>query len=123
MCMGSEKLSYRLSSLEISVELRQLAVFVAVAEEKSLTRAAERQNVVQSAVSATLRTLERELGMALVARTTHKETGPQSACLSHPRRTRNQAARGLSPAPHDEGVGTRLRKTAPEPPATLAVQV
>ena len=54
------------------MELRQLAVFVAVAEEMSLTRAAQRQNVVQSAVSATLRTLERQLGVALVARTTHK---------------------------------------------------
>jgi DNA-binding transcriptional LysR family regulator len=54
------------------VELRQLEVFVAVAEELSITRAAQRQNVVQSAVSATLRTLERQLGVALVSRTTHK---------------------------------------------------
>ena len=54
------------------MELRQLAVFVAVAEEMSITRAADRQNVVQSAVSATLRTLERQLGVELVSRTTHK---------------------------------------------------
>jgi DNA-binding transcriptional LysR family regulator len=54
------------------VELRQLAVFVAVAEEMSFTRAAQRQNVVQSAISATLRTLERQLGVDLVFRTTHQ---------------------------------------------------
>ncbi|MFG1608438.1 LysR family transcriptional regulator [Actinoplanes sp. NPDC049265] len=54
------------------MELRQLAVFVTVAEEMSITKAARRHHVVQSAVSATLRTLERQLGVELVARTTHK---------------------------------------------------
>ncbi|KAB1940735.1 LysR family transcriptional regulator [Micromonospora sp. ALFpr18c] len=54
------------------MELRQLAVFVAVAEELSITRAAARSQVVQSAVSATLRTLERQLGVELVSRTTHR---------------------------------------------------
>jgi hypothetical protein len=34
------------------VELRQLATFVAIAEEGSFTRAADRLHVVQSAVSA-----------------------------------------------------------------------
>jgi DNA-binding transcriptional LysR family regulator len=50
------------------VELRQLAAFVAVAEEMSITKAARRLNVVQSAVSATVRTLERQLGVALLSR-------------------------------------------------------
>jgi len=54
------------------MELRQLAVFVAVAEEMSFTRAAHRQNVVQSAVSATLRSLERQLGVELLRRNTHQ---------------------------------------------------
>jgi DNA-binding transcriptional LysR family regulator len=54
------------------MELRQLATFVAVAEEGSFTRASERLHVVQSAVSAGVRTLERELGTPLFDRTTHQ---------------------------------------------------
>jgi DNA-binding transcriptional LysR family regulator len=53
------------------VELRQLATFVAVAEEGSFTRAADRLHVVQSAVSVGVRNLERELGAMLFDRTTH----------------------------------------------------
>ncbi|MCW3008426.1 MAG: putative LysR-family transcriptional regulator [Solirubrobacterales bacterium] len=53
------------------MELRHLTVFVAVAEEGSFTRAAERLHVVQSAVSASVRGLERELGASLFDRTTH----------------------------------------------------
>ena len=52
------------------MELRQLEVFVAVAEERSFTRAADRLHVVQSAVSATVRNLERELSTVLFHRTT-----------------------------------------------------
>lgn len=54
------------------MELRHLATFVAVAEERSFTRASTRLHVVQSAVSAGVRTLERELGTALFDRTTHE---------------------------------------------------
>ena len=54
------------------MELRQLAVFVAVAEEGSFTRAADRLYVVQSAVSAGVRNLERELDATLFDRSTHK---------------------------------------------------
>jgi DNA-binding transcriptional LysR family regulator len=53
------------------VELRQLATFVAVAEEGSFTRAADRLHVVQSAVSAGVRKLEHELGARLFDRSTH----------------------------------------------------
>jgi len=53
------------------MDLRQLEVFVAVAEEASFSRAADRLHVVQSAVSATIRNLEREWGVALFHRTTH----------------------------------------------------
>ena len=52
------------------MELRQLQVFVAVAEENSFTRAADRLHVVQSAVSAAVRSLERDLSAALFYRTT-----------------------------------------------------
>lgn len=53
------------------MELRQLATFVAVAEEGSFTRAADRLHVVQSAVSAGVRNLEKELGSMLFDRSTH----------------------------------------------------
>ena len=54
------------------MELRQLEVFVAVAEEASFTRAADRLHVVQSAVSAAVRNLEGELGARLFDRSTHR---------------------------------------------------
>jgi DNA-binding transcriptional LysR family regulator len=51
------------------VELRQLEYFVAVAEERSFTAAAVRLHVVQSAVSAGVKALERELASKLLDRT------------------------------------------------------
>jgi DNA-binding transcriptional LysR family regulator len=50
------------------VELRQLEYFVAVAEEGSFTRGARRVRVAQSAVSATIQKLERELGLPVFVR-------------------------------------------------------
>ncbi len=72
-----------------TVELRQLATFVAVAEEGSFTRAADRLHVVQSAVSAGVRNLERELGAPLFDRSTHsvKLTDPGRALLPEARAT------------------------------------
>jgi len=63
---------WRLSRIVMTVELRHLATFVAVAEEGSFTRASDRLHVVQSAVSAGIKTLERELGAPLFARSTHR---------------------------------------------------
>ena len=53
------------------MELRHLEYFVAVAEELSFTRAAQRLHVVQSGVSSVIAALERELGAALFDRDRH----------------------------------------------------
>jgi len=52
------------------VELRDLEYFLAVAEERSFTRGAQRSGVVQSAASAAVQRLERELGQRLLDRGT-----------------------------------------------------
>ena len=51
-------------------DLPDLVVFAAVAEERSFTRAAARLGVSQSALSHTIRALEKRLGLQLLARTT-----------------------------------------------------
>lgn len=50
------------------MQIFQLEYFVAVAEEMSFTRGAQRVNIVQSAVSAGIKQLERDLGAALFLR-------------------------------------------------------
>ncbi|TXC70313.1 LysR family transcriptional regulator [Sphingomonas ginsenosidivorax] len=51
-------------------DLGSLAMFLAVAEEKSFTRAAARLGVSQSALSHSMRRLEAKLGLRLLTRTT-----------------------------------------------------
>ena len=51
-------------------ELNVLAAFLAVAEERSFTRAAKRLGVSQSALSHAIRGLEEQIGVRLLARTT-----------------------------------------------------
>ncbi|WP_093874702.1 LysR family transcriptional regulator [Streptomyces sp. TLI_105] len=55
----------------MSIELRHLRCFLAIAEESSLTRAAARLHLTQPAVSRTLAALEQHLGARLVDRSTH----------------------------------------------------
>src|SRR6058998_2098773 len=51
-------------------ELNVLAAFLAVAEERSFTRAAKRLGVSQSALSHAIKGLEEQIGVRLLARTT-----------------------------------------------------
>jgi DNA-binding transcriptional LysR family regulator len=51
------------------LELRHLRTFVAVAERRSFTRAADDLHVAQQAVSQQIKALERSLGVSLLRRT------------------------------------------------------
>jgi len=74
---------------ERRMELRHLQHFLAVAEEQSFTRAAGRIHLVQSALSVSVRSLERELGARLFDRTTHSVqlTSAGEALVVEARRT------------------------------------
>ncbi|HEX5204650.1 LysR family transcriptional regulator [Paractinoplanes rhizophilus] len=54
------------------MELRHLEYFVAVAEERHFTRAAERMRVAQSGLSASIRALEKDLDADLFVRNTRR---------------------------------------------------
>ena len=77
------------------MELRQLSYFVAVAEEASFTRGAQRVLVAQPAVSQQIRRLERELGEALFHRDSRsvRLTDAGETLLPHARATLAAAGR------------------------------
>jgi DNA-binding transcriptional LysR family regulator len=71
------------------MELRHLEYFIAVAQERHFTRAAQRLMVSQSGLSASVRALERELGAQLFVRSTRSVelTAPGRALLAEALRT------------------------------------
>jgi DNA-binding transcriptional LysR family regulator len=88
------------------MELRQLAHFVAVAEDGSFTKAARRLDYVQSALSVSVQQLERELGVRLFDRTTHRValTSAGEALVPAARRTLAAAEETLDAAAAFKGV-------------------
>ncbi|MGK5740404.1 LysR family transcriptional regulator [Micromonospora sp. URMC 103] len=92
------------------MELRHLEYFVTVAAERSFTRAANRLHVVQSAVSAAIAALERELDATLFDRSAQRVslTEAGEALLPQARATLD-AAEAAREAVHD--VGRELRGT------------
>jgi DNA-binding transcriptional LysR family regulator len=63
------------------MNLRQLRSLVAIADERHFTRAAAREHVAQPALSQQIRSLEAEIGLALVERTTRKVAMTQAGDL------------------------------------------
>jgi DNA-binding transcriptional LysR family regulator len=64
------------------MDIKQLECFIAVAEERHFTKAAQRLNLVQSGLSQTIRSLEIELGGPLFVRTTrHVDLTPAGTVL------------------------------------------
>src|SRR4051795_8363316 len=84
----------------MSVELRHLRAFVAVAEELNFTRAAERLHLAQQALSAQIRQLEERIGVPLLTRTTRKVelTPAGEVLLEHARAVLAATDRGVAAA-------------------------
>jgi DNA-binding transcriptional LysR family regulator len=80
------------------MELRQLEYFVAVAGELNFSRAAQRIHVVQSALSASVGRLEKELGVELFDRSKRQIvlTPPGEVFLQHAREVIHTAQRARS---------------------------
>src|SRR5919199_521503 len=94
-----------------------LAAFVAVAEERSFTRAASKLGVSQSALSQTIRSLEAKLGIRLLTRTTRNvaptEAGERLLRTAAPRFSEINAEMAALSELRDRPAGT-VRITATE---------
>jgi DNA-binding transcriptional LysR family regulator len=88
------------------MEIRHLQHFVALAEEGSFTRAAQRVHIVQSGLSASIKELEQELGSRLVERTTRKValTDTGRLFLQHARATLTALDSGITAVRSQDGV-------------------
>jgi DNA-binding transcriptional LysR family regulator len=79
------------------IELRQFRQFIAVAEELSFRRAAERLNMAQPPLTATIKRIEDEVGAILIERTNRIErlTEAGRVFLDEARKTVSQAERAM----------------------------
>jgi DNA-binding transcriptional LysR family regulator len=93
------------------MELRQLRYFVTLAEELHFGRAAEREHIVQSALSQQLQRLERELGVRLLERSTHRVsvTTAGAVLLTEARQILAHAERAAGAARNAAGAAATLR--------------
>ncbi len=102
-----------------------LAVFAAVATERSFTRAAAKLGVSQSALSQTIRSLEDRLGLSLLTRTTRSvaptEAGERLLRTVAPRFDEIEAQLAALSELRDTPSGT-VRITAGEHPAITVLQ-
>ena len=89
---GKHSFARDLHSGAVSVELRHLRYFVAVAEELHFTRAARRLHMAQQPLSAAIARLEEQLDVKLLARTTRRvELTEAGVALLDPARAALQA--------------------------------
>ncbi|MFJ5917275.1 LysR family transcriptional regulator [Streptomyces ardesiacus] len=84
----------------MTMELRHLRTFLAIAEEGGITRAADRLHTSQPAVSRTLRRLEQHLGVRLVDRSTHHLHLTDAGLAFRPRAEAAVAAADTAFDPH-----------------------
>jgi DNA-binding transcriptional LysR family regulator len=93
------------------MELRQLRYFVTLAEELHFGRAAEREHIVQSALSQQVQRLERELGVRLLERSTHHValTAAGAVFLVEARQILAHVDRAAEAARRTAGAGAPLR--------------
>src|SRR6185503_14284753 len=93
------------------MELRQLRYFVTLAEELHFGRAAEREHIVQSALSQQVQRLERELGVRLLERSTHHVslTAAGAVFLVEARQILAHVDRAAGVARRAEGAAATLR--------------
>ena len=96
-----------------AIELRHLRAFVAVAEELSFSRAADRLHISQSALSRQVSSLEKLIGCDLLRRSTHRVelTLAGEALLE---RT-HSLLEGVDEAVADDPVGGRRARLPPRP--------
>lgn len=94
------------------MDTRLVEYFVTVAEELSVTRASERLYAAQSTVSAGLRSLERELGVPLLTRSTRSVAlTPEGAALLPTAKALLDEAERLRTLASESGAGLRGRLT------------